>query len=479
MTSKELREKRAPLATRIREMADKMNADGYKQSAEDDANWKQLNDDYDGMSRSIDLAERAERVEAEQAAPNVPPGGQRNKPPGREDVDSRNNPGERNNPDGDGNRTDDDEDRDAFAGTDAAGPATRLRGGTAEQQVHAMVAWFRHQCGYEITKRQEESVKACRVNLRARYLDLPIRRRAPKTEQEVRALSAVTGASGAYTIPEGFVNNLELAMLQFGGVRNVADILRTASGNPLPWPTSNDTSNTGELVGENTAVANADPAFGQMVLNAYKYSSKMIKVPVELLEDSAFDLPAVLGQMMGERLGRITATHYTTGNAASKPNGIVTASTLGVTTASGTAIKADEIIDLAHSVDPSYRQNPGTGYMMHDSILQYIRKLKDGQGQYLYQPNNQQGQPDRIHGYRFTINQDMTGTTSNVPVTATKTMLFGDMSRYKIRDVSVIRIRRLVERFADTDQEGFVAFMRTDGNLLDAGTHPVKHLLQA
>jgi HK97 family phage major capsid protein len=199
----------------------------------------------------------------------------------------------------------------------------------------------------------------------------------------------------------------------------------------------------------------------------------VIKVPFELLEDSVFNLPDVLGQMLGERLGRITNTKYTNGTGAATPKGIVVASSLGKTTAGATAITADEILDLIHSVDPAYRTD--SSFMMHDNILLYIRKLKSSDNQYIWQEGLSQGVPDRIFSYMLTINQDMQSSVA----TATKTMLFGQMKKYKIRTVNGVRMIRLDERYADTDEIAFLSLIREDGNMLDAGTAPIKHMLQA
>jgi HK97 family phage major capsid protein len=139
-----------------------------------------------------------------------------------------------------------------------------------------------------------------------------------------------------------------------------------------------------------------------------------------------------------------------------------------------TAIISDEVIDLIHSVDPAYR--PNASFMMHDVVLAAIRKLKEQTtNAYIWQPGLQAGVPDRLLGYRYTVNQSMSSTFT----TGQKLVLFGDLSKYLIRDVSTIRLVRLEERYADTDQIAFIAFMRTDGNLLDAGTRPVKWLALA
>jgi HK97 family phage major capsid protein len=469
LTAKELREKRAEIGLRIREMAKVVNDEQRDFSDKEKPEWDKCDADYKALSRQIEIAERAEAVDADQRAATKP---NENKP-GRQDRDTR-------------KENDEDENRDEsdlpddWRSVGEAGPATVIRAGTPEQQAIAMQAWMRYQQGYELSKRHTDAVKVCRVNPRARFLDLPLKRKA-MTQAEARALSSLTGSAGGDTIPTGFQPSFELAMLQFGGIRNVADILRTATGNPLPWPTGNDSSNKGVMLGENTAVAtNTDPTFGLVMWNAYKFTSKMILVPVELLEDSAFDLPSIIGAMCGERIGRIQADYFTTGTGAAQPKGIVTAATVGKTTASATAIKYAELVDLVHSVDPAYRGGSKVGFMFHDLILAYLSKLTDGNGKPIWDNSNQGNlgaNTITIAGrqYPFTINQSMASTVA----TGNKTVLFGDFSKYKIRDVASVRLRRLVERYADSDQEGFVAFARADGNLLDAGTHPVSVLAQA
>ncbi len=274
-------------------------------------------------------------------------------------------------------------------------------------------------------------------------------------------------------IPEGFVNMLDKAMLAYGGPRQVCRILRTATGNDLPIPTADDTGNTGELLAEAASIGSSvDPTISAVTLQAYKYSSKLILVSYELLADEAVNLASEIGAMAGERLGRIQATHYTTGTGSSQPNGIVTASGLGVTAASATAVTADELIDLFHALDPSYRALPSAGWMFNDTSAKNVRKLKDGDNQYLWQPGLQAGQPDVLLGKPVTINQDMPAMTTGL-----KSFVFGAMEKYVIRDAGPVRFKRLDERYADTDQVAFIAFSRHDGDATQSGAF--KHLIQA
>ncbi len=364
-----------------------------------------------------------------------------------------------------------------YDGRGQSAPAERGAGpATEEDRALALQAWCREQADLPLEERHVQACRRAGVRPDRPYIDVRLADRAPRSLQEARALSSVVGSQGAFTVPQTFVSAFELALLMYGGVRQAAEIIRTAGGNPMPWPTADDTSNEGEQLGESKTVTTdtdaEDSIFDQTTFYAYKYSSKLVKVPTELFEDSAFDLATVLGQMLGERISKITNRRFTTGTGAAQPSGIVTDSTLGITTAAAAAIKPDEIIQLVHSVNAAYRQ--GAKFMMSDQVVLAVRLLKDGNGQYMWQPGMQDGTPDRLYTYPVVINDHMATTVA----ASAKTMLFGQLAKYKIRDVGSFRLRRLTERFADTDQEGFVAFSRHDGHLLDAGTHPVKHLLQ-
>lgn len=346
-----------------------------------------------------------------------------------------------------------------------------------ETRALALQGWFTsplaHRGLAQISDKQRAAAKECGFNLESREIGFRLRNNYRNVQREFRAAqSGITGSAGAFLIPEGFITTLERALLEFGGMRQVSDVMRTATGNDLPWPTSDDTTNKGEIIGENITQNEQAITFGQTIFKAYKYSSKMVKIPFELLQDSAIDLASLTGTILGERIGRIQNDHFTTGTGAGQPKGITLASTLGVTSATATAIKADELIDLIYSVDPAYRI--GAGFLMHDGVFLAISKLKDGQGQYLFQGMNNSNVLS-IKGYPITINMSMQSTVA----TATKTVLFGQLNKYKIRDAGDVRLIRLDERYAELDQVAFVSFMRSDGNLLDAGVAPVKHLLQA
>jgi HK97 family phage major capsid protein len=185
--------------------------------------------------------------------------------------------------------------------------------------------------------------------------------------------------------------------------------------------------------------------------------------------------------MLGVRLGRGTAPYYATGTGSGQPEGLVTGATLGVTTASATAITFDELVQLQHKIDPAYRSQPGCGWLMHDLIMSYIRRIKDSSNRPLwtngefYASGIREGVPDKFLGWPVNVCQELDSA-----VTTTKKTVFGGLlSKYKVRTVDDVRMYRLVERYRDYDQDGFIAFLREDGKLLDAGTAPVQYIQQA
>lgn len=284
-----------------------------------------------------------------------------------------------------------------------------------------------------------------------------------KGSLEQRA-QTVTTTGGGYLIPQGFMRELIQAQKAFGAVRSVARILDTPDGANIPWPTTDDTGNTGELLAINTQAASQDITFGVKTLLAYKYSSKVVLVPIELVQDAFFDLDSYLREILATRIGRITNTHFTTGDNSGKPQGVVTGAGTGVTAASATAIGIDDLIELEHTIDPAYRHNnPSVALMFADSTLKAVKKLKDANGMPIWLPSGYSSQAiDSILGYRYVVNQDMAAIA-----TTAKSVLFGDFSTYIIRNVMDVSVMRLVERYADYAQVGYIAFSRYDGRYVN------------
>lgn len=285
------------------------------------------------------------------------------------------------------------------------------------------------------------------------------------------AMSTTTPAEGGYTVATEYYRQLEEAMKAYGGIRAVATILPTGTGAQMNFPAADATSETGELVGQNTAAALGETTFTNLAMDVYKFSSKKIGVPFELIQDSMFDMEAYINAILATRLGRITATYMTTGTGTSQPHGIVTGATAGKTGTTGqtTTVIYDDLVDLEHSVDPAYRGAPGVGFMMHDSSLKVVRKLKDTQGRPIFVPGYEQGNPggapDRLLGRPIYISQEVATMAANA-----KSILFGDYKKYIIREVMDLTLFRMADSaFILNGQIGFVAFNRQGGRLIDVG----------
>lgn len=293
-------------------------------------------------------------------------------------------------------------------------------------------------------------------------------------QRRLRAdLSTGTDTAGGYLVPTDFATRLIEEMKLFGNMRLVATIQQTDSGVPIEWPVADNLDQEGEIVAENTAVTDEDPTFGIKTISAYKYSSKGVAVPFELLQDSRIDIEAYVVRLLAQRLSRITNKHFTLGTGTNQPHGIVPSATLGATAATAAAIGFDDLINLEHSVDPIYRMN--AQFMFADQALKTIKMLKDNEGRPLWIPGIAVSEPDTILGYPYTINQYMVAPAANA-----KSILFGQLSNYLIRDVMAVTLFRMTDSvYTRKGQVGFLAFSRHDGALLDASGQSVKYLQHA
>jgi HK97 family phage major capsid protein len=289
---------------------------------------------------------------------------------------------------------------------------------------------------------------------------------------EKRTPQSTSATAGGYTIAQAFSGELDVALKQFGGVRQAARIMATDTGALMPWPTVNDTGNIGRLLGENSQVQAGPMTFGVVNFGAFKFSSDSVLVSEELLQDSAFDLNSFIGASLGERLGRITNQYFTVGTGTSEPQGVVTFAAEGVlsTAAVGTyVIGWEDLVALEHSVDPAYRASTSARWMLNDSTLRDLKLITDQEDRPIWLPGIATREPDTILGYQYVINQDMASQGA-----LAKPLLFGDFSKFVVRDVRGVTLLRLVERYADYHQVGFLAFLRADSRGLNAGTGPIK-----
>jgi HK97 family phage major capsid protein len=329
----------------------------------------------------------------------------------------------------------------------------------------------------EETRNSEEALKEKRSTAFKKFLRSGMSELNPEERQvmaEMRAQSVGTTTAGGYTVPEGFGTRLIEGLKDFGGIINAATIIRTASGNAMPFPTNDDTSNVGELLAENTQAATQDLVFGVRQLDAYKYSSKMLLISLELLQDSGIDIEGLIARKLTERIGRIFATHCATGTGTAQPNGLMTAASASGITALVSSITRANLVDVVHSIDPAYRNSAACRWVFNDSTLKAIKKLSIGSGddRPLWQPSMQVGAPDTIEGYPYIIDQGVASIGASA-----KSIAFGDISEYYIRQVMDVMLVRFGEKYMDYAQVGFVAFARMDAELMN--TAAVKTLVHA
>ena len=290
---------------------------------------------------------------------------------------------------------------------------------------------------------------------------------------ENRTQTAGTPAAGGYTVPTELANRIVETMNDWGPMYDpgVTDEMVTSSGNPFDIPTNDDTGKSAGAKAEADDLADDDSGdliFGEKELNAYVSATPWLKLSFELLQDSAFNLEAYVARKLGERLGRRANAQLTVGTGVNQPNGIVTASSLGKTTAAVAAIVADELIDLQHSVNAAYRRSPKCGWMFADTTLASVRKLKDGQCNYLWQMGDVRvGAPDLILGKPYHVNDDVPEIAA-----AARAVIFGDLNAYLVRKVGNPLIGTVRERF--WPKVGLAGIIRFDGELTD--TAAVKHL---
>jgi HK97 family phage major capsid protein len=449
-TAKDLNDKRIRLGAAANAILSKAHNDGQEiLSSDDEETWTRMHVEIDALERNIKMIEKQEKLEQALQAPEP-----RLTEP-------------------------------SLPRSERASASMALRHFQAGQEdaSRALRTWLLASptSGYQITGDDRALCERMGISLQAKQLEIrlstqPMRDLTERRSWEYRAQGVASGAAGLYTVPDELMRALEVALLTYGGMRQAATILRTSTGAALPIPTANDTAQSGVILDENTQVANQDVVFSQLVLDAYKYSSKQVLVSVELLQDSSVNLGAMLGAMLGERIGRITNNHFTVGTGTAQPRGIVPAATVGFTAPTSdtqvTAWKYSSIVELEHSVDPAYRR--GASFMMADSSLKKTKLLVDTTGRPLWAASIATGAPDTLLGYPIIINQDVAAMAANA-----KSVVFGDLSKYLIRDVLGVTLLRLEERYADFHQVAFLAFARMDGDLLNAGTNPVKVFVNA
>ena len=281
------------------------------------------------------------------------------------------------------------------------------------------------------------------------------------------AMSTTTGSEGGFTVATEVPKMVIDAMKAFGGMREAAQVITTAAGNDWQYPASDGTSEVGEIVGQNGAATNADITFSQVPLVVYKYSSKKIALPWELIQDSAIDVVKFVVGRLATRLARITNTHYTVGTGTGQPFGLMARASSGKVGTTGQTLTViyDDLVDLKHSVNRAYRR--GAKWTMADSSIKVVRKIKDTSGRPIFTPGYEfgitQDTPDLLLGDPIVVNDDVAAMAANA-----KSIGYGALNQYVIRDVMETIIRRFDDSaFALNGQVGFCGWQRSGGNLLD------------
>jgi HK97 family phage major capsid protein len=277
------------------------------------------------------------------------------------------------------------------------------------------------------------------------------------------AMSTTTAAEGGYTVPAEIAAMVIEKLKAYGGMREVAEIISTDSGNALNFPTSDGTAEVGEIVGENAAATLGEMTFGTLPLNVFKYSSKKIALPVELIQDSAIDVIAFVVDRLATRIARIQNTHYTVGGGTTVPDGIIPKAGIGKTGATGQTLTViyDDLVDLKHSINRAYRAS--AKFMLNDLSVAIVSKLKDTTGRPIWVPSVDASAPDTLLGHAVVSNDDVA-----VMAASARSIAFGDLSKYVIRDVAnSTSLRRFDDSaFALNGQVGFCGWTRSGGNLM-------------
>ena len=402
MTSARMRnllESRAQAWSQVQDIQARRERDGYESTQEDGETYTRALNDVDRLSNEIEQEERAQRLDSVMNAPA----------PGQGDTN----------------------------------PRPEDRSGNAEKYERAFSHYLR---------RGMAGMTPDQLTLMERSL---------VEDPELRAGAAGVDAAGGYTVPDGFVAKMTESLKAYGGILGLAEVLNTSSGNDLRWPSNDDSANVGAIVGENTQVTEQDFTFGNVALGAYMYTSKVVRLSFQLLQDSAFDLNAFVARKFGERIGRAASAHFASGTGTGQPKGLNTATNVLVTGAATTAITYDNLVDLEHKIDPAYRGR--AQYVVHDDVVRAVRKLKDGQNRPLWVPAMAGGVPSTINGQPYTVDNSLPALAAG-----SKSAIYGDIATaYVVRVVRGGQTLRLTERYADYLQVGFLGFQRLNGMVQD------------
>ena len=305
-------------------------------------------------------------------------------------------------------------------------------------------------------------------------LDVFLRKQSKHISTEEHAMiqntmSTTTGSEGGYTVQSEIGTMLIEALKDFGAMRRVAGQISTSAGNDLSYPTTDGTSEEGEIVAQNATAGDDDIEFGTVGLNVFKFGSKVVTVPIELLQDSNIDVQALVFNRLRERIGRIQNRMFTVGTGTAQPLGIIPAAGVGKVGAGGqvATVIYEDLVELIDSLDIAYLDGTMPKFMFGQAMRRTIRKIKDTAGRPIWTPSYDAGitaaTPDLLLGYEVQINNNVA-----TPAASAKSIAFGALDKYMIRDALDITLFKFEDStFIKKGQIGFLGWARSGGNLLD------------
>lgn len=313
--------------------------------------------------------------------------------------------------------------------------------------------------------KKSEHAKGYEIFLRKSFNDM-----SPQEMQQVRnTMSTSTGSQGGFTVQTEVASTVIDALKDYMGIRRIAQRIVTSSGADLSYPTTDGTAEIGEIVAQNVTAGSADASFGMAPLNVVKFGSKIITIPIELLQDTNIDVMALIQKRIRDRIGRIQNLKLSQGSGTLEPWGLATAATVGKlgTTGQTVSIIYDDLVDLVDSIDIAYLAEGEFTWNFGQGLRKIIRKIKDSQGRPIWTPNYDAGMSggfsDQLLGYSVNINNDMPAPAANA-----KSLSFGQHSKYVVRDAMDVTLFRFDDSaYMSKGCIGFLAWARAGGNLLD------------
>lgn len=289
-----------------------------------------------------------------------------------------------------------------------------------------------------------------------------------QVRQVNNTMSTGTGNQGGYTVQSEVASELVETIATYRGIRNACDRLVTANGAPLSYPGSDGSTEEGEIIGENQQANSQDVSFFTVPLNTFKFGSKIITIPIELVQDSTIDIVALVYKRVRDRIGRHQNKKFTIGTGTGEPNGITVAASVGKTGATGQTVTFiyDDLVDLMESIDEAYSDSNMLEWMMSQAARKVARKIKDTAGRPIWIPSYDAGiagaKADQLLGATVNINNHMPTPAANA-----KSIAFGNLKSYMVRDALDVTIFRFEDSaYASKGQVGFLAWARAGGNLL-------------